>query len=140
MRIASRMLAWRPLVCLPAPTTAQAANPTWPTRLTCPAFVPTPCLQVAVSDLSATLLSGAYDISTGELRATVHRAAGVQQLGGTLMALPFLEMPHLRLRCVLRVAFIGPLVLRDEWDRNPGSGSYSWDGTSACCMLHVCAP
>lgn len=60
--------------------------------------VPSWGLQVAVSDLGGTLLSGRYEVEGRDLRVTLHRSAGVQQLGGTLLALPFLEAPHLRVR------------------------------------------
>lgn len=32
------------------------------------------------------------------LRVTLHRSAGVSQLGGTLLALPFVEAPHLHVK------------------------------------------
>lgn len=34
------------------------------------------------------------------LRVTLHRSAGVSQLGGTLLALPFVEAPYVRIKCV----------------------------------------
>ena len=55
-------------------------------------------MQVEVRGLSARLLSGDYRLEAGPLRAAVHRSGGVQQLGGTLLELPFLEAPGVRLR------------------------------------------
>ena len=64
------------------------------------ACLPPPLLQVEASDLSASLLSGRYEFDMRQLRVTLHRAAGVQQLGGTLLALPFLHAPQALVRWV----------------------------------------
>lgn len=44
-------------------------------------------------NLTGRVLSGDYQLGMADLRATLHRSAGVQQLGGTLLALPFVHAP-----------------------------------------------
>lgn len=55
-------------------------------------------VQVEARDVSGVLLSGSYRLAMGHLAADLHRLAGVQQLGGTLMALPFVRAPRASVR------------------------------------------
>jgi hypothetical protein len=55
-------------------------------------------MEVEARDVSGVLLSGSYRLAMGHLAADLHRLAGVQQLGGTLMALPFVRAPRASVR------------------------------------------
>ncbi len=68
-----------------------------------PACLSFPLAQVEAYGLRGCLLSGRYELDMGELGVTLHRAAGVQQLGGTLLELPFLRAPQAVVRWVLGV-------------------------------------
>ena len=59
-------------------------------------------LQVEATGLTASLLASRYEAAASDLRVTLHRAAGLVQLGGTLLALPFIQAPTMRLRCRCR--------------------------------------
>lgn len=48
--------------------------------------------------LGGRLLSGCYELELQGLDVTLHRSAGVQQLGGTLLALPFVRAPRANVR------------------------------------------
>lgn len=59
-----------------------------------PRYTPCPVVrQVEARDLTGRVLSGKYEFGMEDLRATLHRSAGVQHLGGTLLALPFVHAP-----------------------------------------------
>jgi len=55
-------------------------------------------VQIEAADVRGRLLTGDYSLEVVDLRSTLHRAAGVQQLGGTLMALPFVHAPRASIR------------------------------------------
>lgn len=69
-----------------AQTTHTAPRPTSP-----PSPPSLPPWQVEAEHLRGRLLSGDYELGMADLRATLHRSAGVQHLGGTLLALPFVH-------------------------------------------------
>ncbi|KAL4444145.1 hypothetical protein ABPG75_011882 [Micractinium tetrahymenae] len=55
-------------------------------------------MAVEARDLTGRVLSGEYELGMADLRVTLHRSAGVQQLGGTLLALPFVHAPRTAVR------------------------------------------
>ena len=99
-------------------------------------------LQVAVQGLAGSLLTGRYEVAGEAVRVTLHRGAGVQQLGGTLMALPFVEAPGVRLRwgSARSLACLGRLwAAQDGWpmSRNSAAGITSEDGRLKCRALRL---
>ena len=48
--------------------------------------------------LRGRLLAGRYELDMSPFCGTLYRSAGVQQLGGTLLQLPFLAAPQASIR------------------------------------------